>query len=118
MECNQPPRARAFIRRWPKAGDAERLLTVATRAQEAAQLARLRFDSGVTDFLIVLDAEREVLSNRDQLAKRRPTRRRRWSASIRRWAVAGLRRRRCDLAAGQLPPSACALRWLFDILQA
>jgi outer membrane protein, multidrug efflux system len=44
---------------------AERLLAAATSAQEAAQLARLRFDSGVTDFLIVLDAEREVLSNRD-----------------------------------------------------
>jgi outer membrane protein, multidrug efflux system len=33
-------------------------------------LALLRFDSGVTDFLIVLAAEREeVLSNRDQLAQ-------------------------------------------------
>jgi hypothetical protein len=41
----------------------ERLLATATRTQEAAQLARLRFDSGVTDFLIVLDAEREVLNN-------------------------------------------------------
>jgi outer membrane protein TolC len=29
----------------------------------------LRFDSGVTDFLIVLDAKREVLRNRDQLAQ-------------------------------------------------
>jgi outer membrane protein, multidrug efflux system len=48
---------------------AERLLSAANSAQEAAQLARLRFDSGVTDFLIVLDAEREVLSNRDQLAQ-------------------------------------------------
>jgi outer membrane protein, multidrug efflux system len=56
----QPTTARAFIRRWPKAGGVERLLTAATSAQEAAQLARLRFDSGVTDFLIVLDAEREV----------------------------------------------------------
>lgn len=45
---------------------AEHLLTATTSAQEAAQLARLRFDSGVTDFLTVLDAEREVLSNRDQ----------------------------------------------------
>jgi outer membrane protein, multidrug efflux system len=48
---------------------AERLLAAATSAQEAAQLARLRFDSGVTDFLVVLDAEREVLNNRDQLAQ-------------------------------------------------
>jgi outer membrane protein, multidrug efflux system len=67
MQRKQP--ARAFIRRWPKAGGAERLLSAATSAQEAAQLARLRFDSGVTDFLIVLDAEREVLTNRDQLAQ-------------------------------------------------
>jgi hypothetical protein len=51
------------------AGDAERLLTAATSAQEAAQLARLRFDSGVTDFLIVLDAECEVLNNSDHLAQ-------------------------------------------------
>ncbi|NMM05286.1 MAG: TolC family protein [Polaromonas sp.] len=50
-------------------GGAERLLTAATSAQEAAQMVRLRFDSGVTDFLIVLDAEREVLNNRDQMAQ-------------------------------------------------
>jgi multidrug efflux system outer membrane protein len=48
---------------------AERLFAAATSAQEAAQLAHLRFDSGVTDFLVVLDAERKVLSNRDQLAQ-------------------------------------------------
>jgi outer membrane protein, multidrug efflux system len=48
---------------------AEHLLNADTRAQEAAQLPRLHFDSGVIDFLIVLDAEREVLSNRDQLAQ-------------------------------------------------
>jgi hypothetical protein len=65
MERNQAPRTRAFIRRWPKAGGAERLLTAATSAQEAAQLARLSFDSDVTDFLTVLDAEREALSKRD-----------------------------------------------------
>lgn len=35
-------------------------------ATEAAQLARQRYDAGVTDFLAVLDAERELLSNRDQ----------------------------------------------------
>jgi outer membrane protein, multidrug efflux system len=67
MQRNSSPRARSS-----GAGrrlGAERLLTAATSAQEAAQLARLRFDSGVTDFLIVLDAEREVLSNRDQLAQ-------------------------------------------------
>jgi outer membrane protein, multidrug efflux system len=51
------------------AQSAERLLTATTIAQEAAQLARLRFDSGETDFLIALDVEREGLSNRDQLAQ-------------------------------------------------
>ena len=65
----QPTTARAFIQRWPKARGAERLLTAATSAQEAAQLVRLRVDSGVTDFLIVLDTERELLNNRDQLAQ-------------------------------------------------
>ncbi len=38
----------------------------ARSAEEAAQLARTRYDAGVTDFLVVLDAEREVLANRDQ----------------------------------------------------
>ncbi|HSV70882.1 MAG TPA: efflux transporter outer membrane subunit [Methylibium sp.] len=42
-------------------------LDAAVRAsEEAARLARLRYEAGVTDFLAVLDAEREALSNRDQ----------------------------------------------------
>jgi len=42
-------------------------LDEATRAaDEATQLARKRFEAGVTDFLAVLDAERELLANRDQ----------------------------------------------------
>ena len=45
-------------------------LSVATRsAQEAAALARKRYDAGFTDFLAVLDAEREVLGSRDQLVQ-------------------------------------------------
>ena len=48
---------------------AERLQQAATNAEEASQLARVRFDAGVTDFLVVLDAEREVLTNRDQLVQ-------------------------------------------------
>ena len=36
---------------------------------EATRLARLRYDAGVTDFLAVLDAEREALSVRDALAQ-------------------------------------------------
>lgn len=44
---------------------AARLAQAARSAQEAADLARLRFDAGVTDFLTVLDADREVLTARD-----------------------------------------------------
>ena len=46
-----------------------RLEGAARNAEEAAQLARLRYTAGATDFLGVLDAEREVLTNRDQLAQ-------------------------------------------------
>ncbi|EWS58803.1 Toluene efflux pump outer membrane protein TtgI precursor [Methylibium sp. T29-B] len=48
---------------------AERLDRAARSAEEAAGLARLRYDAGVTDFLVVLDAEREVLASRDQLVQ-------------------------------------------------
>ncbi len=48
---------------------AEKLAEAARSAEEAAQLARRRYDAGVTDFLAVLDAERELLNNRDQLVQ-------------------------------------------------
>ncbi len=48
---------------------AEKLDVAARSAEEAAGLAKLRYDAGVTDFLAVLDAEREVLSTRDQLVQ-------------------------------------------------
>ena len=48
---------------------AAQLTRAATSAEEAAQLARLRFEAGVTDFGVVLDAEREALSSRDQLVQ-------------------------------------------------
>ncbi|MFM9914953.1 MAG: efflux transporter outer membrane subunit [Rhizobacter sp.] len=38
-------------------------------ASEASRLARLRYEAGVTDFLAVLDADRELLSARDALAQ-------------------------------------------------
>ncbi|HEU4460476.1 MAG TPA: TolC family protein [Methylibium sp.] len=50
---------------------ADKLDVAARSAEEAADLARKRFDAGVTDFLVVLDAEREVLSQRDQLVQAR-----------------------------------------------
>lgn len=40
--------------------------TAARHADEAAQLARARFDAGVTDFQAVLLAEREALAIREQ----------------------------------------------------
>ncbi len=48
---------------------AEKLDQAARSADEAATLARARYDAGVTDFLAVLDAEREALNNRDQLVQ-------------------------------------------------
>ncbi len=48
---------------------AAKLQTAAGHADEAARLARLRYEAGVTDFLAVLDAEREALADRDQLVQ-------------------------------------------------
>lgn len=45
------------------------LQSSATASAEAATLARVRFDSGVADFLTVLDAERTMLEAEDQLAQ-------------------------------------------------
>jgi multidrug efflux system outer membrane protein len=47
----------------------QRLEAAARHAGEAAQLARARFEGGVTDFQAVLLAEREVLGIRDQLVQ-------------------------------------------------
>jgi outer membrane protein, multidrug efflux system len=46
----------------------ERLFTAANAASRAAQIARARFDAGVSDFFTVLDAERELLAAQDRLA--------------------------------------------------
>ncbi len=48
---------------------AEHLFDAARAAENAAVIARERFAVGVSDFLAVLDAERELLSARDQLAQ-------------------------------------------------
>ena len=45
---------------------AERLDEAVRSAEQASGLARARFEAGVTDFLAVLDAERELLNQRDQ----------------------------------------------------
>jgi multidrug efflux system outer membrane protein len=47
----------------------ERLASAARNAEDATRLARMRFDAGAVDFLIVLDAEREVLAARDALVQ-------------------------------------------------
>jgi outer membrane protein TolC len=49
----------------------EHLRDAAEASARAAELARLRFDEGVTDFLQVLDAERTMLEAQDQLAQGR-----------------------------------------------
>jgi multidrug efflux system outer membrane protein len=45
------------------------LYKAAQASNRAAELARLRFEAGVTDFLVVLDAERQLLNDRDSLAQ-------------------------------------------------
>ncbi|MCM3562325.1 MAG: efflux transporter outer membrane subunit [Hydrogenophaga sp.] len=50
---------------------AQSLDAAARHADEAAQLARARFDGGVTDFQAVLLAEREALGIREQLVQAR-----------------------------------------------
>lgn len=47
----------------------EHLQASATASLEAATLARARYESGVADFLAVLDAERSALAAEDQLAQ-------------------------------------------------
>lgn len=49
----------------------ERLEEASAASERAAELARLRFSEGVTDFLQVLDAERTQLEAQDQLAQSR-----------------------------------------------
>jgi multidrug efflux system outer membrane protein len=47
----------------------ESLYGAAQSASRAAELARARFKAGMSDFLAVLDAERELLAARDRLAQ-------------------------------------------------
>jgi multidrug efflux system outer membrane protein len=47
----------------------QHLQASASASQEAAKLARARYENGVADFLQVLDAERTVLAAEDQLAR-------------------------------------------------
>jgi multidrug efflux system outer membrane protein len=47
------------------------LADAAAASERAAELAQLRFDEGVTDFLQVLDAQRTLLEAQDNLARGR-----------------------------------------------
>ncbi|MFM2447696.1 MAG: hypothetical protein RIS44_146 [Pseudomonadota bacterium] len=47
----------------------QRLENAAIASEEAAHLARIRFEAGASDFLTVLDAERSVLQARDALVQ-------------------------------------------------
>ena len=51
------------------ARQAEALLTAMQASQRATTLAQARFDAGASDFLVVLDAERERLAAADRLAQ-------------------------------------------------
>jgi multidrug efflux system outer membrane protein len=51
------------------AQQADKLASAAGNADEATRLARLRFNAGVVDFLIVLDAERQSLIAHDALVQ-------------------------------------------------
>lgn len=51
------------------AQQADKLASAARNADEATRLAKLRFDAGSVDFLIVLDAERQALVARDALVQ-------------------------------------------------
>jgi outer membrane protein, multidrug efflux system len=51
----------------------ESLFAAEQSASKAAGIARARFDVGVSDFLAVLDAERELLAARDRLAQAQTT---------------------------------------------
>jgi multidrug efflux system outer membrane protein len=47
----------------------ESLFAAARAAEAAARIARARFAAGAVDFLVLLDAERELLLARDRLAQ-------------------------------------------------
>jgi outer membrane protein TolC len=49
----------------------ERLQDASAASERAAELARMRFREGITDFLQVLDAERTQLEAQDRLAQGR-----------------------------------------------
>lgn len=51
------------------AQQAEKLASAARNAETASRLSRVRFDAGATDFLTVLDAERQTLAARDALVQ-------------------------------------------------
>ena len=60
-------------------------------ANNSAILARTQYRAGLTDFQILLDAERSLVSARDGMAGAAATRRSLSSSSIARWAAAGTR---------------------------
>ncbi|HEX7337580.1 MAG TPA: TolC family protein [Gemmatimonadales bacterium] len=61
----------ALVRYRTSRARVERIQDAASASERAAELARVRFSSGVADFLQVLDAERTQLEAQDQLAQGR-----------------------------------------------
>ena len=61
----------ALVRYRTSRASVQRIQEAASASERAAELARLRFSGGVSDFLQVLDAERTQLEAQDQLAQAR-----------------------------------------------
>jgi multidrug efflux system outer membrane protein len=61
----------ALVRYHHARSEAQHLETAATAGATASELARVRFEGGLVDFLQVLDAERAQLDAEDQLAQAR-----------------------------------------------
>jgi multidrug efflux system outer membrane protein len=59
----------ALIAYGKELGRREHLVAAEAASRRATELARQRFEDGVTDFLAVLDAERRTLETQDQLAE-------------------------------------------------
>ncbi len=59
----------ALIHYTRTAQQTEQLALALRHSEQAASLARARFDAGVSDFLAVLDADRQVLADRSNLAQ-------------------------------------------------
>jgi outer membrane protein, multidrug efflux system len=59
----------ALLQYTRSATQTEALVIAARNSEQATKLARARFDAGVSDFLVVLDAERQLIADQNNLAQ-------------------------------------------------